>query len=152
MNATMEESEIMDAGGIPPVRRVSEEEKKSVFAGFIAEQRGIKRERRAAVALAAPALERLCQVLCERSGQPKHLRGLMFSLYNGQPVSLLEVLTLDWEIKKDFCALVLAFGYENGPAAICDTPDFFYAAMKEAITKAGQWDWFLEAYEEEGEA
>ncbi|MDR3406343.1 MAG: hypothetical protein P4L99_27915 [Chthoniobacter sp.] len=110
---------------------------------FITEMQRIWTERRAAAEIARPALARLCEVLKDRSGQPYKLRALLWSLYNGKPASLLEIVCLDWQIRQDLCAVLLAFGFEGNPRA------FFYAEIKSAITEAGQWTWFVEESEVE---
>lgn len=135
---------------------MSETEDKKALAGFFAEQRKINAERLAAVELAVPALERLCNVMCDRSGQCYKIRDLLYSLWNGQPTNLSEVLNLDWEIRKDFCAVVLAFGFEETKfgkdGSITHGIEFFYDAMTAALKKVGQYTWFLEAYCEREEA
>lgn len=94
--------------------------------------------RRDACLVALPALDRLAIVLQGRSGQPYKLRSILFSLWNGKPTSLVEITGLDWEIRQDLAAVLLAYGYEERDAAC------FYDAIQSAITKAGQWGWFLE--------
>ncbi len=103
-----------------------------------AELRTIAAERKEAAAKARPALERLCAVLCDRSGQPYKVREILFGLWNGKPCQIIELLNLDWEIRKDLCAVLLGFGWGNA------NEEFFYRAIQEAVTKAGQWDWFIE--------
>jgi hypothetical protein len=131
----------------------TEEENKATLDAFFSRERRVNAERLAATQLAIPALERLCQVLCDRSGQCYKVRALLWSLYNGQATSLSEVLNLDWEIRQDLCAVILAFGFE-GPEFPGDVPDdraeFFYDAMKAAIMKVRQWEWFIEAFVESG--
>lgn len=100
-------------------------------------------ERRQACLVAAQALKRLVDVLRARTGQSYKVRALLYSLYNGQPASLLEIVNLDWEIRKDLVAVILAFGYEG------QTTKFFYNAVREALEKSGQWAWFIEEFKEE---
>jgi hypothetical protein len=114
---------------------------------FFAGLRKVREAGRKAVESAEPAMERLARVLCDRSGQPYKLRALLYSLYNGQPTSLLEVVGLDRAIRADLCAVILAFGYEE-PAP---GKSFFYKEMKAAIDKVGQWEWFIEAHKGEEE-
>lgn len=99
-------------------------------------------ERGEAAVKALPALDRLARILQGRSGQPYKLRGLLYSLYNGKPFSLLEIVGLDWDIRQDLCLVLLAFGHEERNGV-----KFFYDAIKTAITKAGQWPWFIQEYE-----
>ena len=123
----------------------TEEENEKCLAEFFDRERKIKAERRQAVEVARPALERLCEVMRDRSGQCYKVRALLYSLWNGQATELIEILNLDWEIRKDLGAVFLAFGFEDQ-----DTEnragDFFYDEIKEAISKAGQWQWFIEAH------
>lgn len=129
-------------------------EREAVLDGFFGEMKKVREEMRAAVQVAMPALERLCEVMQQKTGQSYHVRGLLYSLYNGQETSLLEIVAVDWAIKKDLCAVLLAFSYENVISPIADgephgVPDFYYAAMRAAIGEAGLWDWFVEAHKEE---
>lgn len=138
-----------------PVRRVSKSSPQldELFAAL----RKTRDERRAAVAVARPALDRLCRkVLTQRSGQCYKVRALLYSLYNGQATSLIEILCLDWDIRMDLCAVFLAFGFEEnrhepGMEGEEERPSFFYAEMKSAIVAVGQWDWFVEAHQAESE-
>ncbi len=109
---------------------------------FIAAQQVLKTERQEAINQAEPALARLMEVLKDRSGQPYKLRALLYSMWNGKPVSLTETLGFDWQIKKDFVAVLLAFGGWN------DKQEFFYNAIERAVRAAGQWEWFLEEAKE----
>jgi hypothetical protein len=60
--------------------------------------------------------------------------------------SLIELVTLDWKIRQQLCAVLLAFGFED----IADPKvAFFYDAMKMEIAGAGLWTWFTEADESE---
>lgn len=132
----------------------TEEENKAALDEFFADQRKMNAEKREAVKAAIPALERLCEVLKDRSGQPYKLRAILFSIWNGKPASLVEIVCLDWDIRKDLCAVLLAYGYDappqfEGQPSEKSAPDFFYDEIRTAITKAGQWNWFLEAGQEE---
>jgi hypothetical protein len=53
------------------------------------------------------------------------------------------VLNLDHELREDFCAVVLAFGFESSPNS--EVKSFFYDAMRDAFKSAGLYEWFLEA-------
>jgi hypothetical protein len=132
----------------------TEEENKAALDDFFAGMRKDRAERREAVLLAVPALERLCEVMQHRSGQCYKVRALLYSLYNGQATQLNEVLCLDWAIRKDLCAVILAFGWEEEGVFCGDEkrPGFFYDAMRQAIVKARQWEWFLAAHQEKGDA
>jgi hypothetical protein len=130
----------------------TEAERQEAIAGFFGKIKANNEERRAAVEVARPALDRLCRVMIERTGQSYKIRDLLYSLYNGQEASLLEIVALDWAIRKDLCAVLLAFGYEkprvDGVDLKDESKDFIYAAMKAAIAAAGLLDWFLEAHKE----
>ena len=130
----------------------TEEENKAVLDEFFEEDRKRRNEGREAVTTALPALDRLCEVMRGRSGQPYKVRALLYSLWNGQPASLVEVVGLDWEIKKDLCAVILAFGCESGPFCKGEPFSFFYDAVAAAVKKAGQFEWFLEEFKEKEEA
>lgn len=107
----------------------------------LTQERNNRLEMREAVAKAIPAMARLAEVLKGRSGQPYRLRGLLFSLWNGKPFSVLEIVGFDWAIRKDLAAVLLVFGFEDKLAK------FFYDAVRDAIKAAGQWEWFIEESE-----
>lgn len=106
---------------------------RDAFAGL----RANNAERRAAVEIAIPALHRLCDVMAAMTGQSYKVRALLYSLWNGAPRSLLDVVDLDWSLRKDLGAVVLAFGFEQGSTA------FYYDALKEAVSDRGIWKWFI---------
>lgn len=133
----------------------TDEERQSALADFFAEQRKINEAGRKAVAAAVPAMQRLAEVMQGRSGQPYKVRTLLYSLYNGQPASLIEMVNLDRSIREDLCAVMLAFGFEE-TRFVGGVPEpgvtFFYEEMMAAIEQAGQRKWFLEAHNDEEEA
>lgn len=98
-------------------------------------------QRKEAAMSALAPMERLAEVLRGRSGQPYKVRAILYSLWNGKPCPVNELLGLDWQIRKDLCQVLLAFGYEDRETK------FFYDALKKAITRAGQWGWFLQEAE-----
>ena len=100
--------------------------------------RTIAAEGRAACSRAEPALARIVAVMSHRTGQAYRLRAMLYSLWNGKPTSFLEVVCLDWQIRKDLTEVILAFGYADGEI------EFFYNSIKSAIQASGQWAWFLE--------
>lgn len=122
----------------PQIHFPTKEENDAYLAEFFKRENRVNQERTKAAVMAMPALKRLAKVLCERSGQPYKLRALLYSLWNGKPVQLIEVLGLDWEIRQDLCAVILAFGFES------KTIDFFYKAIETEIQAVHQWPWFLE--------
>ncbi len=128
-----------------PVRKKinppSEAENQAALADMMERQRRVQAMRRDACLAAMPALDRLAVVMQGRSGQPYKVRSLLYSLWNGKPASLVEIVSLDWEIRQDLLSVCLAFGYEGKSLS------FFYDAIETAITKAGQWEWFLEEYQ-----
>ena len=126
-----------------PIEETTDAQKESALGGFFAALKKNTASGRAAVEAAVPAMNRLAEVLQGRSGQPHKLRALLYSLYNGQPTSLLEIVALDRSIREDLCAVLLGFGFESPGAA------FFYKEMKAAIVEAGQWEWFIEAHTED---
>jgi hypothetical protein len=95
---------------------------------------------RAAVDRARPALARLVEVMRNRTGQSYKLRGLLYSMWNGKPYSVLECVGLDFELREDLGAVILAWGYGRGDW------EFFYDAMKASVSRAGLWDWFVEEH------
>lgn len=103
------------------------------------ELKRIHQQRRAAADLARPALARLVAICGGKTGQSYKLRALLYSLWNGQPASLLEVVALDWAIREDLLSVVRGFGFEG---LACEP--FFYDAISNAFKKANLFDWFIQ--------
>ena len=120
----------------------TEEENKAAIAEFVAEQRALRVQKMKLADAAHPALARLVEVCRHQTGQSYHVRALLYSLWNGQPTSLSNVLNLDAAIRADVCATIAAFGFESSPNSI--VPSFFYDAMRDAFKTAGLLEWFLE--------
>lgn len=118
----------------PVIHIPTKEENDQALDEYFSGLRKLRDEQRLAVAEANLALERLAAVLCGRSGQPYHLRAVLFSLWNGKPASMVEIVNLDWEIRKDLAKVMLAFGAEG-----C-----FYNELEAAVRAVHQWEWFLE--------
>lgn len=98
-------------------------------------------EQIAGIDRASQGLHRLVSVMGRKTGQSYKVRGLLYSLWNGQPASLLEIVTLDWEIRKDLLAVLQAFG----------TGHFFYDELSAPIKHAGLFNWFCEEAKEEAD-
>ena len=103
----------------------------------------IREERRASVPPAQAALARLITAMAAKSGQSYHLRALLYSAWNGQPADLSNLLCLDWDLRKDLLAVLLAFGWEErqGPPG-----SFYYDAIQKALTAANLFDWFTQQH------
>jgi hypothetical protein len=119
----------------------TEEEDKAALDEFFTRLKAVQGEQRQAIALARPALVRLVEVLRDNhnTGQPYKLREILFSLWNGKPGSLIEIVGLDWELKRDLCLVIAAFGSCPDPGE-----EFFYNAIEEAFREVGLFDWFRE--------
>lgn len=114
------------------------EERKAALEAFFKAQRETKAERAKAATLAIAALHRLTAAMREKTDQSATLRTLLYSLWNDNPnASLNDAIALDWPLRKDLGEVLLGFGFES--------PDvtFFYDTMKQIITNAGLWDWFI---------
>ena len=122
----------------PKIHIPTKEENDAALKEFFQRERIVRGQRRAAALVAIEALTRLCNILKDRSGQCYKVRNLLFSLWNGKPAPLIEVVGLDWEIRQDLGKVILAFGVEDHGV------NFFYQALEKEIRKAGQWEWFLE--------
>lgn len=94
-------------------------------------------QRRDAALTALPALDRLVAVMQHKTGQGHKLRAFLYSMWNGEPVSLLDALSLDWPIRQDVALVWLGFGHDKAPS-------FFYDDLKKSVTAAGLWPWFIE--------
>lgn len=113
-------------------------EEQEALAAFYRRQSAVRAEKRAEALRAGPALVRLVEAMRHQTGQGFKIRALLFSLWNGKPARLSDVLVLDWELRKDFASVLLAFGYEDAELKC------FYSNMEEAVRTAGLWMWFLE--------
>lgn len=98
----------------------------------------MQRERVALVTPALEALRRLVAVCGAGSSQSCKVAMLLWSLYNGRPVSLLDLVGLDWAIRKDLGTVMLAWGFESRAGS------FFYAEMKAVFRAAGLWGWMMD--------
>ncbi len=105
---------------------------------FGAELKRTLQQQRGMIKYARVALPGLVDVCGAKTGQSYKLRSLLYSAWNGKPVSLLELVGLDWSIKKDVLTVLLAFGCEPGGGA----PPFFYDAISDAFKAAGLMEWF----------
>jgi len=114
------------------------EEEEAAMNEFFDRQKLVQEQWPAAAIAGQQALERLVKVLCERSGQPYKVRALLYSLWNGKPAQLIDVVNLDWEIRQDLVAVIAGFGYESNGVSL------FYRALEDAVKAVGQWEWFLE--------
>jgi hypothetical protein len=115
----------------------TEADNKTALDDFFGQIRQMKAERNAAVTAARPALDRLVATFQAQTGQSYKIRALLYSLWNGKPASLSEVLCLDWSLRQDLVAVLLAFGAD----------DFFYDAVREAVESVDAFDWFVEEHE-----
>lgn len=116
--------------------------KSELLDAFGAELKHVRQRQREAIEAARIALSGLVDVCGAKTGQSYKVRALLYSAWNGQPTSVLEIVSLDWAIKTDVMAVLLAFGCEPGGGA----PSFFYDALADAFKAAGLFEWFTEAH------
>jgi len=117
----------------------TETERANALKEFFAVVREAKIESANAVEVGKLALARLAvAVACRDHGQALRVRAILFSLYSGGAVlaDVSDLMALDWSLRKDLCAVLLAFGYG----------DFEYTYVKFAFEQAGDRgaDWFLD--------
>lgn len=115
-------------------------ERDAALAEFFATVRAEARESESAVARAKPALGRLAAAIVGRdNGQALRVRAILISLYTGGSMlaDVSDLMALDWSLRKDLCAVLLAFGHG----------EFGYDYLKNAFERAGDRDaqWFLAA-------
>lgn len=127
----------MNAHPIPPSE---ETERKAALDEFFAAVRTAAREADAAVTTAKPALERLASAITGHDhGQAIRARAILISLYTGGTVlaDVSDLLTLDWSLRRDLCAVLLAFNHG----------EFGYDYLRAAFERAGDRNaqWFLAA-------
>ncbi len=80
------------------------------------------------------ALSDLVDCCQNMSGQSYKVRALLYSLWNGKPTSLLEVVSLDSSLRLKLALVICAFGSRG----------FFYDEIKAAFVRRGLFDWFVE--------
>jgi hypothetical protein len=117
----------------------------SVLESFAREQRNRKFEQLQYALIARTSLDQLCEVMRHGTGQSLKVRNFLFSLWNGKPARLIDVLDLDWSIRKSLCAIILAFGFEDQTTRTF----FFYKQMEAIIRNHRLWDFFLQGGGEE---
>ena len=135
----------------PPIHFPTAAENEAATVEFLTAMNAQYAEHTACIPPALDALARIIATFPQRTGQSFKLRALLYSLWNGQPADLSDTLCLDWQLRKDFCAVVMAFGYEAreiapGVSDFSAMPCFFYKEVQDALTAAGQFDWFLECH------
>ena len=114
---------------------------------FFAQMNRVRKEHFHAAQEGRRALDRLVDAMAMKTGQSYKVRALLYSIWNGsKPADVSELLAMDWDVRKDVCAVLLGFGYEDGPRGD-KANNFFYDAMTGALKKAGLFDWFCEAGE-----
>lgn len=86
------------------------------------------------IAEAKERLSALVKVCSNKTGQSYKVRSLIYSLWNGKPASLLNLITLDNEIRCNVLVVCAAFGDRK----------FFYDEIKAAFVERGLFDWFVE--------
>ena len=111
-----------------------------IVAEFFAAVRAAARESQLAVAKAKPALNRIASAIVHRdNSQALHVRSILVSLYTGGSIlaDVSDLMALDWSLRKDLCAVLLAFGHG----------EFGYEYLKTAFETAGDRDaqWLLDA-------
>lgn len=108
----------------------------AAHADFFATVRTAARESDAAVLAAEPALERIAQAIVGRdSGQALRVSSILLLLYAGGAVlaDISDLLTLDWSLRQDLCAVLLAFGH--GEVGY----DYMRTAFEDAGDRNAQW-------------
>jgi hypothetical protein len=116
----------------------SDVERAAVLREFLDLIRTAKTESDVAVVAAKPALARIaCSVVGHDHGQALRVRAILRSIYSGGSIlaDVSDLMALDWSLRKDLCAVLLAFGHG----------DFEYTYMRSAFEEAGDGgaDWFL---------
>lgn len=84
------------------------------------------------------ALPPLIRAMKHRTGQSYVLRSLLYSLWNGKPAALIDVLRLDPDLRAHLVAVVAGFGFDH------ETARFWYDDIKKPLQAAGLFEWFVE--------
>ncbi len=136
----------MNPKTIHTVGASDEESKNAAIIVFFAAMKTAAHESETAVAEAKPALARIASAIVGHdNGQALRVRAILVSLYTGGSIlaEVSDLMALDWSLRKDLCAVLLAFGHG----------EFGYEYLKAAFENAGDHDarWFLDAAPEPDE-
>ncbi len=136
----------MNSETIHSVGPSDEESKNAAIIEFFAAVKTATRESEMAVSEAKPALARIASAIVGRdNGQALRVRAILVSLYTGGLIlaDVSDLMALDWTLRKDLCAVLLAFGHG----------EFGYEYLKAAFENAGDHEarWFLDAAPEPDE-
>lgn len=112
----------------------TEEENAAALKEFLEGQRIIRKAKLVAAQDAKQCLPKLVEACRHKGNQSYHIRALLYSLWNGKPAKLIEVVNLDWELRCALVAVISAFGSD----------EFFYDQIKAAFVAAGLFNWFIE--------
>jgi len=114
----------------PDFTGTAERDTANFFARIKAEREAVRSQ----IPAAKSAMTRIA-LACKggESGQTLKLRSLLFSLWNGQPTSLIEIISLDRCLREDLLSVLRVFGSE----------EFFYEEVKLSFARVGLLDWFL---------
>ena len=88
------------------------------------------------------AMERLVEVMRVKTGQSFKVRELLYSLWNGKPAQLNQLLCLDWNIRRDVLSVMAGFGFEDRKLGVSES--FFYTELEAPIKEAGLFAWFVQ--------
>lgn len=86
------------------------------------------------------SLKQLVACCAHKTGQGYKVRGFLYSLWNGQPYPLLEIVSLDSDLRACLLNVLEHFGQ----------PTFFYDQIRDAFVTAGLFDWFTDTWQPSG--
>lgn len=116
------------------LEQTEQAERDVVLEEFFAGERASRRAIAAALPAAREGIQRLAAACAHKTGQSYHLRAFLFSLWNGKPTRLIEIVSLDRALRMDLLAVLAVFG--------CDA--FFYREIQDAFKQANLFEWFLD--------
>ncbi len=136
----------MNSKSIPSIAPADQRDGNATLIDFFAAVRSAAHESAGAVSKAKPALARIASAIVGRDhGNALRVRAILVSLYTGGSIlaEVSDLMALDWSLRKDLCAVLLAFGHG----------DFGDEYLKAALENAGDHDarWFLDAAPEPDE-
>lgn len=118
----------------PPIIFPTEEEKQTVLADFGARMHAERKANMAGLPAAFAGIQELVQACAHKTGQSYHIRALLYSLWNGKPARLVEIVGLDRALREALLAVMNVFGDDM----------FFYDEIRGAFKDVGLFEWFLE--------
>lgn len=141
IDTTRRDSGVADThDGIATTGGCAEGNGESDVADFMKAVRTIHLEKRTAAKMARESLKKLIEACAQKTGQSYNLRALLYSLWNGKATPVINLLDLDYPLRRAFLEVCLGFGFDGD----AQESSFFYSEVKAAFYERGLFNWFVE--------